>query len=139
MCLQPEYNLYDRQGFEAELEPLCAERGIGVICYYSLAAGFLTGKYRSQQDLSKSARGGNVGKKYLNERGHRILASLDEVAARHGTTPAVVALAWLMHRPSVTAPIASATSVEQLAEIAKAVDLKLSDTDVTLLNDASAT
>lgn len=138
VSLQPEYNLYDRQGFEAELEPLCLEAGLGVIGYYSLASGFLSGKYRSEADLGKSARGKGIGKKYLNERGLSILQALDEVAAANSTTPAVVALAWLMQRPSVTAPIASATSVEQLADLVKAAELELSKDDVAKLDRASA-
>src|SRR5207248_1160643 len=103
--LQPNYNLYDRAEFEAELEPLCVREGIGVIPYYSLAAGFLTGKYRSEADLGKSPRGAKV-KNYLNDRGYRILAALDAVAAESRATPAQVALAWLTARPGVTAPIA---------------------------------
>ncbi|MFW6085155.1 MAG: aldo/keto reductase, partial [Gemmatimonadota bacterium] len=112
--LQPEYNLYDRSGYEDGLEEVALREGLGVISYYGLASGFLTGKYRSADDLDKSPRGEGVGKKYLNERGRRILQALDDVAARHDATPAQIALAWLMARPSVTAPIASATSVEQL-------------------------
>jgi aryl-alcohol dehydrogenase-like predicted oxidoreductase len=138
VSLQPEYNLYDRQGFEEELEPLCLEAGLGVIGYYSLASGFLSGKYRSEADLGQSARGGSIGKKYLNKRGFAILAALDEVSAANGTTPAVVALTWLMQRPSVTAPIASATSVEQLADLVKAAQLDLSQDDVARLDRASA-
>jgi aryl-alcohol dehydrogenase-like predicted oxidoreductase len=114
--LQPLYNLYDRAVYEDELEPLCIEEGIGVINFYSLAAGFLTGKYRSEDDLSKSARGGTV-KKYLNERGFGIVEALDQVAAQYNSTPAQIALAWLMARPGITAPIASATSVEQLNDL----------------------
>jgi aryl-alcohol dehydrogenase-like predicted oxidoreductase len=135
--LQPLYNLYDRETFEAELEPLCLEKNVGVINYYSLASGFLSGKYRSESDLGKSARGGGV-KKYLNERGLRILAALDEVAARQQATPAQVALAWLIARPSVTAPIASATSLEQLDELVKATALELDETSLRLLDEASA-
>ncbi len=138
VSLQPEYNLYDRQGFEEELEPLCLEAGLGVIGYYSLASGFLSGKYRSEADLGKSARGKGIGKKYLNERGLAILEALDEVSAANSTTPAVVSLAWLMQRPSVTAPIASATSVEQLAHLVKAAELELSKDDVAKLDRASA-
>ena len=108
--LQPEYNLSERASYEEELEPLCREERIGVICYYSLASGFLTGKYRSEADFGKSPRGSRVSK-YLNERGQRILQALDEVAAQHRTTPAQVALAWLIARPGLTAPIASATSL----------------------------
>jgi aryl-alcohol dehydrogenase-like predicted oxidoreductase len=122
--LQPLYNLYDRAGFEDELAPLCVKRGVGVISYFSLASGFLTGKYRSQQDLAGRTRGAGVAK-YLNPRGAAILAALDEVAAAHSSTPASVALAWLMTRPGVTAPIASATTSEQLKALVAAVSLKL--------------
>ncbi len=135
--LQPHYNLVERAAYEAELEPLCLAEGLGVINYYALAAGFLTGKYRSEADLSKSPRGGGV-KKYLNERGRGVLKALDDVAARLKATPAQVALAWLIARPSITAPIASATSVEQLQDILKAAALKLSAQDMALLNKASA-
>ncbi|MGH8080745.1 MAG: aldo/keto reductase [Lysobacter sp.] len=136
--LQPEYNLYDRAGYEAGLEPLARERGLGVISYYSLASGFLTGKYRSRADLDKSrARGGAVGK-YLDARGLRILAALDEVAAGHGATPAQVALAWLIARPSISAPIASATSVGQLQELIAATRLQLPADAIDALNHASA-
>ena len=109
VCLQPHYNLADRAGYESDLEPVVLEHNIGVIPYFSLASGFLTGKYRSEEDLSKSARGQGV-KKYLNDRGFNILAALDEVAAQHNSTPARVAIAWLIARPSITAPIASATN-----------------------------
>ncbi|HYG81959.1 MAG TPA: aldo/keto reductase [Pyrinomonadaceae bacterium] len=136
--LQPLYNLYDREPFEAELEPLCLEQNVGVISYYSLASGFLSGKYRSEGDLGKSARGGAVGKKYLNERGFRILAALDEVSARLGSTPARVALAWLIARPSVTAPIASATSLEQLNDLTAATKLELDEASLRLLDEASS-
>ncbi len=135
--LQPLYNLYDRAAFEAELEPLCVEKNVGVISYYSLASGFLSGKYRSEADLGKSPRGGGV-KKYLNERGLRILKALDEVSERQGTTPARVALAWLIARPSVTAPIASATSLEQLNDLLEATRLELDETSLRLLDEASA-
>jgi len=134
--LQPLYNLYDRAAFEAELEPLCLEKNLGVISYFSLASGFLSGKYRSEADLTKSPRGGRV-KKYLDERGLRILDALDEVAARHQAAPAQVALAWLMSRPSVTAPIASATSLEQLSELIDGTKLKLDETSLRLLDEAS--
>jgi aryl-alcohol dehydrogenase-like predicted oxidoreductase len=135
-CLQPHYNLAERAGYERELEPLCREAGIGVIPYYSLASGFLTGKYRSEADLSKSARGQGV-KKYLNERGFRILAALDEVAGRYASTPARVAIAWLLARPTVTAPIASATSVEQLGELIAATGLELDAEAMGVLDRAS--
>jgi aryl-alcohol dehydrogenase-like predicted oxidoreductase len=135
-CLQPKFNLYDRIDFEKELEPICLQEKIGVLSYYSLASGFLTGKYRSESDLSKSARGqGN--KKFLNERGFRILAGLDKVAASFGTTPAAVAIAWLAARPSVTAPIASATSPEQLKELIKGTSINLDPATIGYLNDAS--
>jgi len=136
--LQPLYNLCDRAEFESEYAPICEREGLGVIPYYSLAAGFLTGKYRSKADLGKSAaRGGRV-QRYLDARGLRILAALDKVAARHGATPAQVALAWLMARPEVTAPIASATSLAQLNEIMRAPSIKLTPEDVTALDAASA-
>jgi aryl-alcohol dehydrogenase-like predicted oxidoreductase len=122
--LQPEYNLYDRAGYEAELEPLVLKEGIGVITYFSLARGFLTGKYRSEADLNKSPRGGG-NKKYLDKRGLRVLDALDDVARRYDATPAQIALAWLIARPSVTAPITSATSVAQLDELLKATRITL--------------
>ncbi|MGE0115738.1 MAG: aldo/keto reductase [Steroidobacteraceae bacterium] len=135
--LQPDYNLYDRADYESDLEPVCVQQGLGVITYYSLASGFLTGKYRSEQDLTKSPRGAAM-KDRLNERGLRILATLDEIAAYLHATPAQVALAWLMARPSVTAPISSVTSVDQLNELAKAVQLKLDQSALETLNTASA-
>ncbi|HWF90157.1 MAG TPA: aldo/keto reductase [Pyrinomonadaceae bacterium] len=135
--LQPLYNLYDRAVYEDELEPLCSREGLGVIPYYSLAAGFLTGKYRSEDDLSQSARGGTV-KKYLNERGTRILHALDQVAAKCKSTPTRVALAWMIARPSITAPIASATSLAQLNDLFEATRLQLDHESIELLNDASA-
>jgi len=135
--IQPEYNLYDRAAYETELEPVALAQRLGVVCYYGLASGFLSGKYRSRDDLSKSARGRKV-EAYMNERGFAILKALDDVAGRHGSTPASVALAWLIARPSITAPIASATSVKQLESLVAAVDLTLSDADLRELNDASA-
>ena len=135
--LQPLYNLYDREIFERELEPLCLARGIGVINYYSLAAGFLTGKYRTQADLKDRARGQRIGSTYLNDRGLAILVALDAVAAELRATPAQVALAWLMARPSITAPIASATSVTQFRELAKATRLKLNPAAIQRLDQAS--
>ena len=133
--LQPQYNLADREGFEAELAEACRADEISVIPYYGLASGFLTGKYRSEEDLAKSPRGRGV-KKYLNERGLRILKALDGVGARLGATPAQVSLAWLMAK--ITAPIASATSVEQLREILKAADVKLDAAAIRELDEASA-
>jgi aryl-alcohol dehydrogenase-like predicted oxidoreductase len=134
--LQPNYNLYDRAEFEQSLEPLCVQEGLGVIPYFSLAAGFLTGKYQSEADLSKSPRGAKV-KNYLNERGYRILAALDEAAAKYRATPAQVALTWLMARPNVTAPIASATSVTQVGELIAATRLKLDLDTIGRLSAAS--
>jgi aryl-alcohol dehydrogenase-like predicted oxidoreductase len=134
--LQPHYNLYERASFERELEPLCLQENVGVIPYYSLASGFLTGKYRSEADLSKSPRGGGATK-LLNERGLAILDALDEVARSHDASPAEVALAWLMARPGVTAPIASATSLEQLDELIGAVGLKLDRSSIEALDLAS--
>ena len=135
--LQPLYNLYDRAVFEDALAPLCLERGVGVINFYALAAGFLTGKYRSEADAAKSARGANTTKKYLNARGLRILGALDAVAATLGATPAQVAIAWQIAQPAVTAPIASATSIAQLDELTKAATLKLDDAAMASLTEAS--
>jgi aryl-alcohol dehydrogenase-like predicted oxidoreductase len=135
--LQPQYNLYDRSGYEKALEGICQKNGLGVISYYSLASGFLTGKYRSESDLSKSVRGKGI-KKYLNERGFRILRVLDDLAKQNNATPAQISLAWLMARPGVTAPIASATSLGQLNDLVKAADLQLDHASVELLNRASA-
>lgn len=135
--LQPLYNLYDRAVFEEALAPLCLARGVGVINFYALAAGFLTGKYRSEADANKSARGANTTKKYLNARGLRILAALDAVAATHGATPAQVAIAWQIAQPAVTAPIASATSTAQLDELVKAATLKLDAATLASLTEAS--
>ncbi|PPU77082.1 MULTISPECIES: aldo/keto reductase [Xanthomonas] len=137
--LQPEYNLYDRAGFEAELEPLVREHALGVISYYALASGFLTGKYRSADDAAKSsARGTSVVKQYLNPRGLRILQALDDVAASHHATPAQIALAWLIARPGISAPIVSATSVDQLHDVLAAAQLSLSAAHIAQLDDASA-
>ncbi|CAH2802894.1 MAG: Aldo/keto reductase, SCO4109 family [uncultured Caballeronia sp.] len=135
--LQPEYNLYDREGYETGLEPVAAQHRIAVVPYYALASGFLSGKYRSKKDTWNKARGSRV-EKYLDDRGLTILDALDEVAKHNDTTPASVALAWLIARPSVTAPIASATSVGQLESLAAATRLALADEDVKLLDEASA-
>lgn len=135
--LQPLYNLYERQGFEATLQPLCIRENIGVLSYYGLASGFLTGKYRSETDLYKSQRGGGIAR-FLNPRGMRILQALDDVAARHTVKPASVALAWLMAQPAITAPIASATSTAQLEDLLAAVRLELSPADLDALTSASA-
>jgi aryl-alcohol dehydrogenase-like predicted oxidoreductase len=135
--LQPEYNLYERAGYEDALEPLCVKEKIGVIGYFGLCSGFLTGKYRSEADLGKSPRGEDMTQ-YFNERGFRILKGLDQVAAESGSTPAQVAVAWLIARPSVTAPIVSATKVEQCRDLVKAMTLKLSAAQIETLNAASA-
>jgi aryl-alcohol dehydrogenase-like predicted oxidoreductase len=135
-CLQTEYNLYNREEYEKTLEPVCIENGLGVLSYFSLASGFLTGKYRSPADVAKKARGDFV-KKYLNDRGFRILGALDQVAKGLHAKPAQVALAWLMARPTVTAPIASATSLAQLKELIGATKLKLDEVSIELLNRAS--
>lgn len=136
--VQPEYNLYDRAGYEAGLEPLARDHGLGVIGYYALASGFLSGKYRSEADLGLSRARGERVRRYLDARGLRILAALDTVAAAQRATPAQVALAWLIARPGVSAPIASATSVTQLDELAGAVRLALSAEDIARLDQASA-
>src|SRR5882762_7139256 len=134
--LQPLYNLYDRGDFEAELAPLCLRENIGVIPYFSLASGFLAGKYRSEADLANRPRGSFV-KKYLNERGYKILSALDQVAKTHSATQSQVAIAWLLAQPGVTAPIASATNLNQLQELLSAADLKLDPASLEKLNQAS--
>jgi aryl-alcohol dehydrogenase-like predicted oxidoreductase len=135
--LQPEYNLYVRDKFEGELEKVCLENHLGVIPYFSLASGFLTGKYRSEKDLENRSRGSRV-QKYLNPRGMRILAALDEVSAQHDATPAQISLAWLLSKPAITAPIASATSVKQLDELLGSARVKLDSAAVQKLDQASA-
>jgi aryl-alcohol dehydrogenase-like predicted oxidoreductase len=135
--LQPLYNLYDRAEFEAELEPLCLKEKIGVINYFPLASGFLSGKYRSERDIEQRPRA-RMLKKYVNERGFRILNALDQVAKKYNATPARVSLAWLLARPSITAPIVSATSIEQLNDLIASVELKLDRVSIELLNQASA-
>ena len=136
--LQPLYNLVDREPYEADLEPLVRARGVGVINFFGLARGFLTGKYRSEADVAKSPRGGSVKRSYFNDRGFRILAALDDAAAALNATPAQVALAWQMARPGLTAPIASATSVAQLDELARAASLVLDAPTIAVLDRASA-
>jgi aryl-alcohol dehydrogenase-like predicted oxidoreductase len=135
--LQPLYNLLERAAYEDELEPLCVERGLGVINFFALAMGFLTGKYRSVADLGKSVRGGGAIKQYLNERGLAVLGALDAVAGAVGATPAQVAIAWQIARPSITAPIASATNERQLAELVGAARLRLDATSIAALDRAS--
>lgn len=137
VSLQPNYNLYDREDYEKNLEPAVVKHGLGVIPYFSLASGFLTGKYRSKAETEKAARAGMLGK-YFTERGTRILAALENVAKEHNATQAQVALAWLIARPSITAPIASATKIEQLHDIIGATKLKLRPGAVEELDQASA-
>jgi aryl-alcohol dehydrogenase-like predicted oxidoreductase len=132
---QPEYNLYSRDRYEGAVQKVCVDNDIGVIPYFSLAAGFLTGKYRSEADFGKSARGARMGK-YLNDRGRKILAALDQVAEETGHSPAEISLAWLVAQPGITAPIASATSVEQVESLARGVNLELSEDQLKLLTDA---
>jgi aryl-alcohol dehydrogenase-like predicted oxidoreductase len=132
---QPEYNLYDRERFEGAVQQICVENDIGVIPYYSLAAGFLTGKYRSEADFGKSARGARMGR-YLNDKGKKILAALDQVAEETGAQPAEISLAWLIAQPGITAPIASATSVEQVESLARGVNLELNAAQLKRLTDA---
>jgi aryl-alcohol dehydrogenase-like predicted oxidoreductase len=135
--LQTLYNLYDRSDFETNLEALCMKRGLGVLTYFSLASGFLTGKYRSAEDLTGSARA-EIVRKYVNERGFRILRSLDQLAKQLNVKPASIALAWLIAHPGITAPIASATSLEQLEDLIDATKLRLDHAALRLLNQASA-
>jgi aryl-alcohol dehydrogenase-like predicted oxidoreductase len=136
--MQPEYNLMDRKAFEEGLQPLCVEQNVGVISYYSLASGFLSGKYRSEDDLAKSKARAPKVKAYLNERGMRVLAALDQVAEAHGATPAQVSLAWVMAQPSIAAAIASATTVKQLVDIAASASLTLAPAELSALAQASA-
>jgi aryl-alcohol dehydrogenase-like predicted oxidoreductase len=135
--LQPHYNLYAREGFENAFEPICMKHNLGVITYYSLESGFLSGKYRKRSDIIKSPRGGKM-ENYFNDRGMKILGALDEVSNQFQTTPAAVALAWLIHRESVTAPIVSATGLQQLDSIIQAPKLQLDADAIGLLNSASA-
>jgi aryl-alcohol dehydrogenase-like predicted oxidoreductase len=135
--LQPQYNLYIRSDYETALEPLCREQQIGVVSYFALASGFLSGKYRTPADASKSVRGKGIVEKYLNERGLRILAALDDVGRRHKASAASVALAWQIARPGITAPIASATTAKQLHELIAATQLSLDRAAIEQLNTAS--
>jgi aryl-alcohol dehydrogenase-like predicted oxidoreductase len=137
VSIQPQYNLVAREEFETDLLPVVQEHTLGVIPYYSLAAGFLTGKYRSKQDADGKARGGTVAK-YLNDWGFNVLHALDEVAREHQSTPGRVALAWLMVQPGVTAPIASATSEKHLTDLIEATKLKLDHASLEKLNTVSA-
>ena len=133
---QPEYNLYARQGFEQGVATICEKAGLGVITYFSLASGFLTGKYRTEEDFGKSARGEGM-LKYFDERGMKILAALDDIAATYKVSQAGVALAWLIHKPMVTAPIASATKSSQFQAFIEATQITLTSTDMEQLDDAS--
>ncbi len=135
--LQPRYNLYDREEYEQTLAPVCREKGLGVITYYSLASGFLTGKYRSMIDLSKSIRGQGITI-YLNQRGFRILDELSRVADQYHSSPAAVSIAWLMTRPCITAPISSVTSVSQLKELIAGTELTLDAASLDRLTKAGA-
>ena len=135
--LQPNYSLIERAEYESNLEPVCEKEGLGVINYFPLAGGFLTGKYRSEKDVAGKARARNVTK-HLNERGFKILAALDQVAKKYNATPARISLAWLLARPSITAPIVSATNLEQLKDLVSSVDLALDRESVEFLNKASA-
>lgn len=137
VSLQPNYNLYDREDYEKNLEPTVMKHGLGVIPYFSLASGFLTGKYRSKADAERAARAGMLGK-YFTDRGTKILTALEKVAKEQNATQAQVALAWLIARPSITAPIASATKLEQLHDIIAATNLQLSPSAIQELNQASA-
>ena len=134
--LQPEYNLYDREEFEKSYQQVCLKENLGVICYYSLARGFLTGKYRNEADMTKGARGSGI-RKYLNKRGFRILSALDKAAVQYGTTPATIAIAWLQSRSSIVAPIASATTISQLEALMKSTEIKIGDETLEALNEAS--
>jgi aryl-alcohol dehydrogenase-like predicted oxidoreductase len=136
--LQPKYNLVFRDEYERELEPLCLEQGVGVIPYSSLGSGFLSGKYRRGGELPATARAANVNKAYMTERGFAVLEAVEKVAAQAGATPAQVALSWLAHRPGITAPIASATSVAQLKELIGGIALKLDEDARSALDHASA-
>ncbi|SUA58765.1 putative aldo-keto reductase [Oligella ureolytica] len=136
-CLQTHYNLYERSEYETQLEELCLSEGLGVLSYYSLASGFLSGKYRSEADLDKSAARGSSAAQYLNPRGLRILNALDEVADKYGATQAQIALAWIMARPGFTAAIASSTKMEQLNELLQATEIDLDSESIAELNEAS--
>jgi aryl-alcohol dehydrogenase-like predicted oxidoreductase len=136
VALQPHYNLLEREKFENEYAGLVKEYDLSVFTYWSLAAGFLTGKYRTEEDLAKSARGEGV-RKYLNVKGIEVLKALDQISEKHETTQASVALAWLLANPLVTAPIVSATSESQLKTLFQAPELSLSSDDIELLNTVS--
>ncbi|MGH2644181.1 MAG: aldo/keto reductase [Chitinophagaceae bacterium] len=131
--LQPLYNLYERERFESQYQQLCEKYSLGVLPYYSLASGFLSGKYRSEKDISKSLRGKGIKKKYMNEKGFKILETLDKVAAQYHASLATIAIAWLLSKPLITAPIVSATTQSQLEEIVKATEIKLDKAAIEIL------
>ena len=135
---QPEYNIYDRSSYEGELEQVCNENNLGVLTYFSLANGYLSGKYRTLEDVKNSKRGEDFIKKYMTPRGERIISALTDIAEQHQVPIASVALAWIIHRPGITAPIASATSMAQLNELANAVELTLTNADMNMLDEASS-
>ncbi len=135
---QPHFNLLDRDGYEGALEQLCRERGLGVAPYFALARGFLSGKYRPDQPLPASGRAPGVERDYMNPRGWRMLETVDRIAAGHGVSQTQIAIAWLQHRPGITAPVVSATSTAQVAELADAAAVHLSDQDIAALDDAGA-
>lgn len=137
ISLQPLYNLYDRSKFETEYVSLINEYELGVIPYYSLASGFLSGKYRSEDDLNKSVRGHGI-KKYLNDRGYKILKALDTISAKHNASPAAISIAWLINKPEITAAIVSATNEKQMQELSLAVKILLSVEDMQYLDKESA-
>jgi aryl-alcohol dehydrogenase-like predicted oxidoreductase len=137
-CIQPVYHLANRQEYERELEPLCLDQEIGVITYSSLASGFLSGKYKQGQEMPKTARAQNVQRRYMNEKGFRVLTAVEQIAAVHQATPSQIALAWIIQRPGITAPIASATSVEQLNELLGAFEVELDKPDIEALDAASS-
>ncbi|MEH6308415.1 aldo/keto reductase [Olivibacter sp. CPCC 100613] len=137
VSIQPLYNLYDRQKFETEYLPLVQDENLAVLNYYALASGFLTGKYKTEADLKKSPRGETV-KQYLNERGERILVALEEIAANKGATKAQIAIAWLLHKPFITAPIASATNEKQLRDLITSAEITLSSEEIKILDNASS-
>lgn len=137
VSLQPYYNLYDRERFEQNLEQLCLEKQLGILPYFSLANGFLTGKYRSKKDLNKSPRGSSV-ERYLDDRGMKIINALDAISTAHQVVPAVIALAWLLQRKGINAAIASVTSVKQLAELAKVGQIRLYSEEIIKLDVASS-
>jgi aryl-alcohol dehydrogenase-like predicted oxidoreductase len=137
-CLQPQYNMYSRAEYETGLEQFCLKNKLGVIPYYSLASGFLSGKYKSTDDSSKSPRGNSITKKYLDERGRKILKALEETANHYSVSMSTIAIAWLATRPSITAPIASATNLDQLKELMKSTEIKLDSVFLGKLNTASS-